>query len=216
MANANRVHRRLGRTSLHCVLHRSIDDRYRPVHARRPSCQNKKTSGCVGRFWGEPGRVVGLGLNVGCPPSTRAEKSPDWKGSERKCGLPDSQIWDGFGMGGGWMDGMRRLPPPGVFRRTPLGPEPSFLGISRLLVARIDFRVSKLIRIPHPIVGGGLLPGTRGGAVETTALVVAVVSGFISVMFVGTKIRIPPRPSRVESSWICRRNTGDREARTIV
>ena len=45
MANANRVHRRLGRTSLHCVLHRSIDGRYRPVHAVAQVVKIKKTSG---------------------------------------------------------------------------------------------------------------------------------------------------------------------------
>jgi hypothetical protein len=45
LANANRVHRRLGRTSLHCVFHRSIDGRYRPVHAVAQVVKIKKTSG---------------------------------------------------------------------------------------------------------------------------------------------------------------------------
>jgi hypothetical protein len=75
-------------------------------------CFQHFRSFCVGRFWGEPGRVVGLGLNVGCPPSTRAEKSPDWEGSERKCGLPDSQIWDGFGRGDRHRYFQSPFPPP--------------------------------------------------------------------------------------------------------
>ena len=41
-----------------------------------------------------------------------AEKSPDWEGSERKCGLPDSQIWDGFGRGDRQRYFQSPFPPP--------------------------------------------------------------------------------------------------------